>query len=68
MRMKVLAGLWLASLLCAQSLPEMRMLPAEMTTAAVGGRALPSAKERGRHADRQPIWGPPRQRCPNVFA
>jgi hypothetical protein len=30
MRTKVLAGLSLASFLCAQPLPEMRMLPAQM--------------------------------------
>jgi quercetin dioxygenase-like cupin family protein len=49
MRMKVLAGLWLASLLCAQSLPEMRMLPAEMSAAAVDGNQIGSSGLAGVH-------------------
>jgi hypothetical protein len=49
MRMKVLAGLWLASLLCAQSLPEMRMLPAEMSGAAVEGNQIGSSGLAGVH-------------------
>ena len=43
MRMRVLAGLSLASLLCAQSLPEMRMLPAEMRGGAVDGDQIGSS-------------------------
>src|SRR5260370_31034870 len=43
MRMKILAGLSLASLLCAQSLPEMRMLPEEMRGGAVDGNQIGSS-------------------------
>ena len=43
MRLRVLAGLSLASLLCAQSLPEMRMLPAEMHGSAVDGNKVGSS-------------------------
>ena len=54
MRMKVLAGLALASLLCAsllfaQSLPEMRMVPAEMGGAAVDGNQIGSSGLAGVH-------------------
>jgi len=54
MRMKVLAGLSLASLLWAsllfaQSLPEMRMLPAEMGGAAVDGNQIGSSGLAGVH-------------------
>ena len=49
MRMKVLAGLSLASLLCAQSLPEMRMLPAEMRGGAVDGNQIGSSGLAGVH-------------------
>jgi hypothetical protein len=49
MRMKVLAGLWLASLLCAQSLPEMRMVPAEMGGGAVDGNQIGSSGLAGIH-------------------
>jgi hypothetical protein len=44
MRIKVLAGLSLASLmLCAQSLPPMRMLPAEMRGSAIDGNQIGSS-------------------------
>ena len=49
MRMKVLVGLSLASLLCAQSLPEMRMLPAEMRGGAVDGNQIGSSGLAGVH-------------------
>src|SRR5260370_17035807 len=49
MRMRVLAGLSLASLLCAQSLPEMRMLPAEMRSSAVNGDQIGSSGLAGVH-------------------
>ena len=49
MRMKVLAGLWLASFLCAQSLPEIRMLPAEMRGGAVDGNQIGSSGLAGVH-------------------
>src|SRR5580693_8292496 len=49
MRLRVLAGLSLASLLCAQSLPEMRMLPAEMRGSAVGGNKVGSSGLAGVH-------------------
>jgi hypothetical protein len=49
MRMKVLAGLSLASLLCAQSLPEMRMLPEEMRGGAVDGNQIGSSGLAGVH-------------------
>src|SRR5258707_12046387 len=49
MRMKVLAGLSLASSLCAQSLPEMRMHPAEMRGAAVDGNQVGSSGLAGVH-------------------
>src|SRR5712691_11039680 len=49
MRMRVLAGLSLASLLCAQSLPEMRMLPAEMRGGAVDGNQIGSSGLAGVH-------------------
>src|SRR6476646_11082844 len=49
MRMRVLAGLSLASLLCAQSLPEMRMLPEEMRGSAVDGNQIGSSCLAGVH-------------------
>ena len=49
MRMKILAGLSLASLLCAQSLPEMRMLPEEMRGGAVDGNQIGSSGLAGVH-------------------
>ena len=49
MRMKVLAGLSLASFLCAQSLPEIRMLPAEMRGGAVDGNQIGSSGLAGVH-------------------
>lgn len=49
MRMKVLAGLLLASLLYAQSLPEIRMLPAEMRGGAVDGNQIGSSGLAGVH-------------------
>src|SRR3982074_2100243 len=49
MRMRVLAGLSLASLLCAQSLPEMRILPAEMRGGAVDGNQIGSSGLAGVH-------------------
>ena len=49
MRMKIFAGPLLASLLCAQSLPEMRMLPAEMHGAAVDGNQIGSSGLAGVH-------------------
>ena len=54
MRMKVLASLWLASLLCAsllfaQALPEMRMLPVEMRGSAVDGNQIGSSGLAGVH-------------------
>jgi hypothetical protein len=49
MRMKVLAGLSLASFLFAQSLPEMRMLPAEMRGGAVDGNQIGSSGLAGVH-------------------
>ena len=49
MRMNVLAGLSLASFLCAQSLPEMRMLPAEMRGGAVDGNQIGSSGLAGVH-------------------
>jgi len=52
--MKVLAGLSLASLLCAsllfaQALPEMRMMPAEMRGGAVDGNHIGSSGLAGVH-------------------
>src|SRR6202171_3393501 len=49
MRMKVFAGPLLASLLCAQSLPEMRMLPAEMRGGAVDSNQIGSSGLAGVH-------------------
>jgi len=49
MRMKVLAGLSLASFLCAQSLHEMRMLPAEIRGGAVDGNQIGSSGLAGVH-------------------
>jgi hypothetical protein len=50
MRTRMLAGLSLASLmLCAQSLPEMRMLPAEMRGGAVDGNQIGSSRLAGVH-------------------
>src|SRR6266566_9670662 len=49
MRMKISAGLSLASLLCAQSLPEMRMLPEEMRGGAVDGNQIGSSGLAGVH-------------------
>ncbi len=49
MRMKVLAGLLLASLLYAQSLAEMRMVPAEMRGGAVDGNQIGSSGLAGVH-------------------
>src|ERR1700682_2091941 len=49
MRMKVFAGPLLASLLCAQALPEMRMLPAEMHGGAVDGNQIGSSGLAGVH-------------------
>ena len=49
MRMKILAGLSLASLLCAQSLPEMRMLPEEMRGGAVDRNQIGSSGLAGVH-------------------
>src|SRR5580704_12727100 len=54
MRVKVLAGLSLASLLCAsllfaQALPEMRMLPVEMRGGAVDGNQIGSSGLAGVH-------------------
>src|SRR6202521_2929728 len=49
MRMKILAGLSLASLLCAQSLPEMRMLPEEMRGGAGDGNQIGSSGLAGVH-------------------
>jgi quercetin dioxygenase-like cupin family protein len=49
MRMKVLAGLSLAALLCGQSLPEMRMLPAEMRGGAVDNNQIGSSRLAGVH-------------------
>ena len=54
MRMKILAGLSFASLLCAsllfaQALPEMRMLPAEMRGGAVDGNRIGSSGLAGVH-------------------
>jgi hypothetical protein len=48
MKMKILAGLSLASLLCAsllfaQALPEMRMVPVEMRRGAVDGNQIGSS-------------------------
>jgi len=57
MRMRVLAGLSLASLLCAQSLPEMRMLPAEMRGSAVDGNQIGSSGLAGVHT--KVIFGDP---------
>ena len=54
MRVRVLAGLSLTSLLCAsllfaQALPEMRMLPAEMRGGAVDGNQIGSSGLAGVH-------------------
>jgi hypothetical protein len=49
MRIKLLAGLSVASLLCAQSLPEMRMPPAEMRGSAVDGNQIGSSGLAGVH-------------------
>jgi glyoxylase-like metal-dependent hydrolase (beta-lactamase superfamily II) len=49
MRMKVLARLSLAALLCAQSLPETRMLPTEMRGGAVDGNQIGSSGLAGGH-------------------
>src|ERR1700675_5116032 len=57
MRMRVLAGMSLASLLCAQSLPEMRMLPAEMRGSAVDGNQIGSSGLAGVHT--KVIFGDP---------
>ena len=59
MRMKVLAGLSLASLLCAQSLPEMRMTPAEMSGTAVDGNQIGSSGLAGVHT--KVLFGDPSQ-------
>src|ERR1700726_37034 len=57
MRMKVLAGLSLTSLLCAQSLPEMRMLPEEMRGGAVDGNQIGSSGLAGVHT--KVVFGDP---------
>jgi len=57
MRMRVLAGMSLASLLYAQSLPEMRMLPAEMRGSAVDGNQIGSSGLAGVHT--KVIFGDP---------
>ena len=49
MRLRVLAGLSLASLLCAQSLPEMRMLPTEMRVSAADANQIGSSGLAGVH-------------------
>jgi hypothetical protein len=49
MRLRVFAGLLLASLLYAQSLPEMRMLPTEMRVSAVDGNQIGSSGLVGVH-------------------
>src|ERR1700759_481077 len=49
MRMRVLTGLSLASLLFSQSLPEMRMLPTEMRGDAVDGNQIGSSGLAGVH-------------------
>lgn len=49
MRMKVLAGLSLASLLYAQSLAKMRMVPGEMRGGAVDGNQIGSSGLAGVH-------------------
>ena len=54
MRVRVLAGLSLASVLCAsllfaQALPEMRMLPAEMRSGTVDGNQIGSSGLTGVH-------------------
>lgn len=49
MKTKILAGLSLASLLFAQSLPEMRMLPEEMRGGAVDGNQTGSSGLAGGH-------------------
>jgi hypothetical protein len=49
MSIKVLTGLALASLLCAQSLPEIRMLPAEMRGGVVDGNQIGSSGLVGVH-------------------
>ena len=59
MRMKVFAGPLLASLLCAQSLPEMRMLPAEMRGGAVDGNQIGSSGLAGVHT--KVLFGDPSQ-------
>ena len=59
MRMRVLAGMSLASLLCAQSLPEMRMLPAEMRGSAVDGNQIGSSGLAGVHT--RVLFGDPSQ-------
>jgi len=57
MRMKILAGLSLASLLCTQSLPEMRMLPEEMRGGAVDGNKIGSSGLAG--VDTKVLFGDP---------
>jgi hypothetical protein len=57
MRMRVLAGLSLASLLCAQSLPEIRMLPEEMRGSGVDGNQIGSSGLAGVHT--KVIFGDP---------
>jgi hypothetical protein len=57
MRMKVLAGLLLAALLCAQSLPEMRLLPAEMRDDVVDGNQIGSSGLAG--VDTKVLFGDP---------
>src|SRR5260370_28070860 len=50
MRTRMLAGLSLAALMpCAQPLPEMRMLPAEMRGGAVAGNQIGSSRLAGVH-------------------
>ena len=49
MRMKIFAGPLLASLLCAQALPEMRMLPTEMRGGEVDGNQIGSSGLAGVH-------------------
>jgi hypothetical protein len=50
MQIKILAGVPLASLLlCAQSMPEMRMLPADMRGSAVDGNKVGSSGLAGVH-------------------
>ena len=57
MRMKVFAGPLLASLLCAQSLPEMRMLPSEMRGGGIDGNQIGSSGLAGVHT--KVVFGDP---------